>query len=554
LRTKSASLTVNDKMYSNDIGIIATETMTNNGAVIADTLNITGGDVTNNGGMIGGNQLSIHAETITNNEVLYSANVIDLSASNTLRNTEGSIIRSAGSINIHDTGTLSNESATIQADGNIVIQSTALENISNITPTIITNHVSRYVESMIGVIFNSNTLYAEKWLDTINRTEYVPSYILAGGDMSINAAIHNRYSMIAANGDLYLSGSVNNEASIDAHDVVETQYFYDRQHQSCGWSGCHWHNDSFWGALTHTDTITDQVYSTIQAGGSIYGNLVSINNADVIEGSAPTNTSSQGIPASSHFSDISVGSQYTLPSGNYSQYVTVTNPALPYLIESNPLYADYNTFISSDYIMNRLHLDTAANTKRLGDARYETQLVRDAVFRLTGERYLAGFGSDTAQYQALMDNALAVQGDLKLSLGVTLSASQIAALTQDIVWMEDRVVSGEHVLVPVVYLASLNNTTLSGGGKIIAGGDIQLAVAQGLNNGGEIRAGGILLAQADTITNTGGAIKSTGDMLLHATGDIINTSGTISGNNVALVSDNGAIVSQSMVKNDRFEK
>lgn len=540
---------LNEQNIIADIAQIETTALTNNALMKgAVTLSVDTQTLINNGGMIGGNQLSIHANTITNNEVLYSANAIDLSASNTLRNTADATIKSAGSINIHDTGTLRNESATIQADGNILIQSTAVENISNITPTIITNHVSRYVESMVGVIFNSNTLYAEKWLDTIDKTEYVPSYILAGGDMSINAAIYNRYSMIATNGDLYLSGSVNNEASIDAHDVVETQYYYDRQHQSCGWSGCHWHNDSYWGALNHTDTITDHVYSTIQASGNIYGNLISINNADVIEGSVPTNTSSQGIPASSHFNDISVGSQYTLPNGNYSQFVTVTNPSLPYLIESNPLYADYNTFISSDYIMSRLHLDTAANTKRLGDARYETDLVRDAVFRLTGERYLAGFGSDTTQYQALMDNALAVSSDLHLELGVSLSASQIAALNRDIVWMEDQVVSGQHVLVPVVYLASLKNQELTSGGKIIAGGDMALAVAQGLNNGGELRAGGTLLAQADTITNSGGAIRSNGDMLLHTEGDITNTSGKISGNNVALVSDNGNIVSQTALK------
>ncbi|MDO9305904.1 MAG: filamentous hemagglutinin N-terminal domain-containing protein, partial [Sulfuricurvum sp.] len=554
LRASLLSLTtptlLNEQDIIADIAQIETTSLTNNALIKgADTLSVDTQTLINNGGMIGGNQLSIHAETITNNEVLYSANVIDLSASNTLRNTAGATIKSAGSINIHDTGTLRNETAIIEADGDISIRATAVENLSSMTPTLSTQHISRYVTRMItrsggGDNWNWDDLYTEKWLDSIVKTGYIPSYILSGGDMLINAATHNRYSMIAADGDLYLSGSLNNEAALNAHEIIETQMKYVRENQDCGWSGCHWNNNSYWGALNHADTITDHVYSTIQAGGSIYGNLISINNADVVEGSVPTNTSSQGIPPSSSFTNISVGSQYTLPSGNYSQFVTVTNPALPYLIESNPLYADYNTFISSDYIMSRLHLDTAADTKRLGDARYETTLVRDAVFRLTGERYLAGFGSDTTQYQSLMDNALAVSGDLHLELGVSLSASQVAKLTRDIVWMEDRVVSGQHVLVPIVYLASLKTANLSGGGKIIAGADMQLAVTQGLNNAGEIRAGGNLLAMADTITNTGGSIKSTGDMLLHTTNDITNTSGKISGNNVALISDNGSIISK----------
>jgi filamentous hemagglutinin len=147
-----------------------------------------------------------------------------------------------------------------------------------------------------------------------------------------------------------------------------------------------------------------------------------------------------------------------------------------------------------------------------------------------------------------MDNALALKSDLNLEFGISLSASQVASLNRDIVWMEEREVSGQKVLVPVVYLASLKNQELTSGGKIIAGGDMVLAVQNALSNGGEIKAGGALLAQADTITNTGGFIKSTGDMLLHTSGDLTNTSGKISGNNVALVSDNGNIVSQTALK------
>ena len=354
LTSTSSSITVEKKLYSKDASITASTTATNDGAIIADTLRITSGDMTNNGGIIGRDSLSMEVNNLTNNEVLYSAASIDLKVANTLRNTAGSYITSAGSINIHDSGTVRNEAATIQADGTIAIQASALENFSNMTPTISANHVSRYVTRIVTRSNSSNDwnwddLYTEKWLDTINKGGYTPSYILSGGDMSINAAIHNRYSLIATDRDLYLSGSLNNEAALNAHDIVNTQYKYVRENQDCGWTGCHWNNNSYWGAVNRTDTITDHVYSTLQAGGSIYGNLASVNNADVVAGSHNTNISSTSIPASSTFTDIvSSGGTYTLPSGSYSSFVTVTNPALSYLIESNPLYTNYNTFVGSD--------------------------------------------------------------------------------------------------------------------------------------------------------------------------------------------------------------
>lgn len=541
-----------------------TPTLLNEQNIIADTLQIESsslinnallkGDnilsvdtqaLINNGGMIGRNLLAIQADTITNNEVLYSANAIDLSAADTLRNTEGSTIRSEGSINIHDTGTIRNEAANIDADGNIIIQAETLENLSSTVPTKSSvSSSSKVTVKMSGKWRDKKTTDTTR--DTINKTGYDSAYILAGGDMSIDAAMHNRYSMIAADGDLYLSGSLNNDSDIEAHTIVDTMHYVQHKEKHSTFGSSHWYHK--YTTYEHSDTLTDYVYSMIQAGGSLYGNLITVNNTGVVEGSAPTNTSSQGIPESSHFNDISLDPHYTLPSGNYGRYITVNNPSLPYLIESNPLYTDYKTFISSDYIMSRLHLDTAANTKRLGDAMYETQLVRDAVVRLTGERYLAGFGSDTEQYQALMDNALIASDDLNLELGVKLSASQITSLNRDIVWMEEQEVAGQKVLVPVVYLASLKNQELTSGGKIIAGGDMQLAVSGALNNVGEIRAGRTLLAEANILTNSGGTIKSTSDMLLHTVGDITNTSGKISGDNIALVSNSGNIISKTTLQ------
>ena len=61
-----------------------------------------------------------------------------------------------------------------------------------------------------------------------------------------------------------------------------------------------------------------------------------------------------------------------------------------------------------------------------------------------------GQTSNEAQLKFLMDNAIASKDALDLTVGVSLTSEQVAALTHDIVWMEDQVVDGQHVLVPVL--------------------------------------------------------------------------------------------------------
>ncbi len=480
------------------------------------------------------------SKSLTVNGLLRSGTDMDLKATDTLKVSSNSVILSGGDITIHNTGTVRNEAGRIEADNDLSIQAGAIENLLSMIPT-----KSGITISDTDLIYLSGSYRDWKTtttlIESIDKTAYTPAYILAGNDMSLDGAIHNQYSMIAADRDLYLSGSLDNEAALNAHETIDITH-YEEEYRKSGSSG----KKSWRHSVTryeHYDTIIDHVYSTISAGRSLLGNLATVNNADITTGS---NYFSLGVAPTSYHRNQTTGEiTYTLPDGRNGEYTLAADPALPYLIETNRLFTDYHTFVSSDYMMNRLNLNMASDTKRLGDARYETNLVRDAVFRLTGERRLAGFGTDTQQYQALMDNAINVAGNLQLALGVSLSSSQLAALDRDIVWMEERVVAGHKVLVPVVYLASLKNTTLDRGGKIIAGGDMALAVAGGLNNTGTIRAGGSLAAQSDSLTNTAGSITSNGDMLLHTTNDITNTSGQIRGNNVAILSDNGSITSQT---------
>ncbi|MFO7012863.1 hemagglutinin, partial [Pseudomonas aeruginosa] len=119
-----------------------------------------------------------------------------------------------------------------------------------------------------------------------------------------------------------------------------------------------------------------------------------------------------------------------------------------YLIETNPALTELKQFLNSDYLLSGLGMNPDDSKKRLGDGLYEQRLIRDAVVARTGQRYIDGLSSDEALFRYLMDNAIAYKDKLQLQLGVGLSAEQMAALTHDIVWLEEVEVNGEKVLAP----------------------------------------------------------------------------------------------------------
>ena len=133
----------------------------------------------------------------------------------------------------------------------------------------------------------------------------------------------------------------------------------------------------------------------------------------------------------------------TLPKGNFGLFLLNKASNHPYLIEANPLFTNYKTFISSDYMLEKLNHRPETYHQRLGDGMYETDFVRNSVIAQSGKRYLEGYASDLEQYKGLMDNALALQEKLQLAFGITLTKEQVAQLDKNIVWLEERIVDGE---------------------------------------------------------------------------------------------------------------
>ncbi|EOD8986280.1 DUF637 domain-containing protein [Pseudomonas aeruginosa] len=217
-----------------------------------------------------------------------------------------------------------------------------------------------------------------------------------------------------------------------------------------------------------------------------------------------------------------------------------------YLIETNPALTELKQFLNSDYLLSGLGMNPDASKKRLGDGLYEQRLIRDAVVARTGQRYIDGLSSDEALFRYLMDNAIAYKDQLHLQLGVGLSAEQMAALTHDIVWLEEVEVNGEKVLAPVVYLAQAEGR-LAPNGALIQGRDVKLVSGGDLHNVGTLRARNDLSATADNLDNSG--LIEGGKRLDLLAGDSIRNrqGGVIAGRDVSLTALTGDVINERSV-------
>ncbi|HEJ1943237.1 TPA: hemagglutinin repeat-containing protein [Pseudomonas aeruginosa] len=209
-----------------------------------------------------------------------------------------------------------------------------------------------------------------------------------------------------------------------------------------------------------------------------------------------------------------------------------------YLIETDPRFADYRNWLSSDYMLSQLGYDPANMHKRLGDGFYEQKLVRDQIGQLTGRRFLEGYTSDEAQYRALLEAGSTFARAWNLRPGVALSAEQMAQLTSDIVWLVERDVTladgtTTRALVPQVYVR-VKPGDIDGRGTMLAANAIDLNLKGDLVNSGTIAGRTAVKLTGENLRNLGGRI--TGDAVaLTARTDIDNIGGTLDASSTLLV-------------------
>ena len=287
----------------------------------------------------------------------------------------------------------------------------------------------------------------------------------------------------------------------------------------------------------------DYAYGTLDAGNRVIISSGAVANGVTERGGilSPPDPSSQ---------QQKVADVTTLTGGLPSNglFQASTNPAHNYLIETNPALANLDTFYGSDYALTRMGFDPNAEAnKRLGDAFYETRQAGAQIAELTGRRFLnEGVTSDAEQFLALMNNAVQAHSDLGLSVGMALTAEQVAALASDIVWFEYREVEGRQVLVPVVYLCSASLGAIAQGGSVIAAGEVRIDTAGDTANAGLIASRGQVTITADNFFNNQGTVSGQA-VAVTATDSIRNTGGDISGTDVALKAGNDVVIAADTI-------
>ncbi len=207
-------------------------------------------------------------------------------------------------------------------------------------------------------------------------------------------------------------------------------------------------------------------------------------------------------------------------------------------IETSPTLTQVDKFLGSSYFFGQVNFAPEKDIKLLGDAAFDTRVIRDAVLAQTGRRFINGeMGSDLAQMRWLIDNAAQNRRDLGLTPGVTLSAAQVAQLGRSMVWWEPVWFNGQIVLAPKLYLTEADKRHLSG--SVITAANIDLT-AGGINNSGTLLADGTLSLKSGTTLVNQGQIQAGGRLELLAKGDILNQS-LIKGGEIAIASLDGSV-------------
>ena len=581
-----------------------------------------GGTLLSRGVITADAALNLHALELDNHGTLGSAGTLTLTATN-LKNTDG-LIFSGGDLHLigqrftnlrgdlYSVGDLSfiadasnaapqqfsNLSGVIESEGDIDIRASRIENAHELETLVVSRKVSALFYGRDCTDCSGDKENVRYYLSETDRTEALSNVrtasLLAGGNLSLHATdVKNRYSLMAANGDIKVDALTFENLGAETGETITVRRVTSDRQKSVGFidnavarfnaTYSSSANGDITAAVnsmlasyfpyrtapstTYTPEATQRYAGIVQAGGDVQINALQIGNGSIrpsfsfASGGTRVDT---GAPGSDIATQVTLNPQlppdlqqkavdplalpgFTVPSGQNGLFSLNLNPDHPYLIETNPAFASLKGFLNSDYMLDLLGYDLNTVQRRLGDGYYEQRLIREAIVARTGQRYLAGLDSDEAQFRYLMDNAVASKEALNLSVGVSLSAEQIAALTHDIVWMEEREVNGVKVLAPVLYLAQAEGR-LAPGGALIQGRDVALISGTDLNNSGTLRATRNLDVTArQNIANSG--LMHANERLSLLAGDSIRNSqgGIIKGQDVSLIAVSGDVINERSI-------
>ncbi len=384
-------------------------------------------------------------------------------------------------------------------------------------------------------------------------TKSTPGRIASGGDMTLVAtsAIVNDQSEIVAGGSLTITApSVDNKArtiTLNA-ERTGTGYYWSQYDEGCGnVKGCNYNYQAYRPQGYQSEVASTQVLDISVAqsySSSAVASSAAVDAAVGGGGVAGASAAKSATPKAAAAQNASTADQtgsanqgVKLP--NSSLFKVNSSPTAQYLVETDPAFTNYKQWLSSDYITSRISLDPTVTQKRLGDGFYEQQLIREQVGNLTGRRFLGDYTSDQPQYQGLMDAGITFASTYQLREGIALSATQVAQLTSDIVWLQAETVTlpdgtTTQALVPHLY-AAVRAGDLAPSGALLGGNTVSITTTGDVNNSGTILGRKLVQISANSINNVVGSIAGQ-SVSLSASQDINNTGGTIvADNNLSLV-------------------
>ncbi|MEH0370005.1 hemagglutinin repeat-containing protein [Vibrio mimicus] len=555
-----------------------------------DSLNLTVSSLVNKGGLVAlGDLTTVVASGIDNQGLVYAGNNAKL-YSNTLHNTSDIVVGHdlliAKNAAKQKSSSVTNSSGTIESlGGDIGIYTNILTNKRTTLDIKSTSTIDK--RAQFGEVFaskgteyqpviKSTPICNDNWCYSYNHeVESGETFdvmvlkegqqlgaassagkIVANNDLLINAnAVLNQTSQIAGKNVNITAQSLTNQG----YEFSEYETYYTYQLR-LPWN---------WNAFAFDKTATrkvqtgssGQLNSSITASNNLTLNVANKVNNSTLKANAtavqPTKSASglNATPSASvmgptitfaNMNDIAFP-EFVFPSTPNGLFILSPDPKGKYFIETNPLLTNMGSFLGSDYFMSSVGFNPETDVKFLGDAFYDSRVISQAIFEQTGQQYLnASVGSQLDQMQQLMDAAASQKKSLNLTAGIALSSTQVASLTQDILWYEEIEVNGQRVLAPKLYLAQATIDNLSSGAQI-AGSNVSID-ASDIENSGQLSADSSLgVNSANSITNIGGSIVG-GDISLTAKKDIINLSGDIKGHDVSLEATNGSIVNETRVK------
>ncbi|MBF8176528.1 hemagglutinin repeat-containing protein [Herminiimonas contaminans] len=367
------------------------------------------------------------------------------------------------------------------------------------------SYLQSYNQSIISRAYRD---FYQIWVTSTQTVQTVvdnpgtPGRIISAGGMKLaGAAVLNDNSQIMAGGNLDISGaSLTNTETMGQKVVTDFGSF---RGDSVKYKGYGIHAGYFGsGAYAEvTESVTTKLDTSVAKG----------------------NTSVSG-----------TGTQVAGPRTPPSSSLLILNPD-PYdshIYKGDPRFNNQQQWLSSDYMLQELATDPNTIKKRLGDGFYEQMLIREQVAELTGRRFLDGYASDEAQYQALMQAGAAYAKQWELVPGVSLTPAQMAALTSDIVWLVAQEVvlpdgTTTTALVPQVYVVPRPGD-LSTGGSLLAGQNVNIQLSGDLKNSGTIAGRNVMQINADNVQNFGDIVGKTVNVA--AQEDLLNIGGSIVAN------------------------